>query len=280
MKKLSFVILLTLSTIQLYSQVLFVDYYRGYTPKRFMKYHKFLKKELYRATKINLTFPFYTVWLQDTVFIDNAEIPLREWAYYVDDTLSQPISMDLLETFNYNIEPVYNSKDKGKFFELINNSPLLSEYGQRQKFNIPMVFVTPDDIRGYADYLHIDNHEWDSLIKRKGNVIRHYFVENFELLTLDDYLFALKKYENISPSVRITDCIPDDIPVPIAHYNNCPKGARIIGLRNNASEIVLYNEEPYVVYKVTDTEIFISKFRKPDYHIGFRLKCRLTKRQP
>lgn len=57
-------------------------------------------------------------------------------------------------------------------------------------------------------------------------------------------------------------------------------GKPIIGLLNDASELFQLNGSLLIIYLVDDRKIYATRFNQPAYHIGFRLKCKISKRKP
>jgi hypothetical protein len=251
------------------------------TKKEVIKENKSQKRELKNKQNIDLSIPLDFIWLKDSIFIADEEVTLGEWAinyvYQFDTSFKK--SEEISKILDYNVDSIYKTKSFDAYKDLRINSVLLyTNYLSRSKVERPLVFIDSVEISKYVGYLNAEVNRiiqlepghwfWSKYFDKKYEV-------KYELLTLDDYLLALKIHKKISPEIRISDSLPENIPVPIEIYKNYQNGEKVIGLTGNASEIIIFKNLHYVVYKVDEKYIYISRFNKPDYHIGFRLKCNI-----
>ena len=254
------------------------------TKRNVIKDHKRKEKQLKKEHGIDLPFPTNCLWLKDSVFIEDSEVLLSSWsieyAFRNDSTILRQQTLDFLS--KYSVDSIYASRSPEAYADLIRYSALLStNFLYNDRVERPLVFV---DSLKIVNCIQVLNHDANSLIEKKeANWFWSKFYDKqlrieYSLPTLDDYLLALKRYKNWTPSVQITSGIIEEIPVTVSKYKNYKKGERIIGLTDNASEIINYQNRLFVVYWVEKERIFLTEFKQPDYHIGFRLKCILKKK--
>lgn len=279
MKLVSLLLLLLLATTAGSGQTFYFS-----TKRNVIKDHKRKEKQLKKEHGIDLPFPTNCLWLKDSVFIEDSEVLLSSWsieyAFRNDSTVLKEQTLYFLS--KYKVDSIYSSKGQEAYDDLIRHSVSLStNFLYNDRVERPLVFV--DSLKIF-NYIQVLNNDINSLIEKKDT---SWFWSKFydkklrieySLPTLDDYLLALKRYKNWTPSVQITSDIDKEIPVTISKYKNYQKGDCIIGLTDNASEIINYQNRLFVVYWVEKERIFLTEFKQPDYHIGFRLKCRLKKK--
>lgn len=240
------------------------------------------ERNLRKEAQIDLPFPVGSVWLKDSIFISDFEEKLGSWGvdYGIRKDSSVLKSAPMSFLLNYNVDSVYKTKDIKPYNELKKYSALLGvDYLVQQKVERPLVYVDSLTIFNYVELLNDEvnkiiadpNKNWFWRRFQKENCQVHYAI-----MTLEDFLYAVEKYHHISPKIVITDSMHLEHEVPTSKYDNY-SGSQIIGLIDNASEIVSFDNQLYIVYQVTKDNIFITKYKKPEYHVGFRLKCQVIK---
>lgn len=240
------------------------------------------EKDLKKIENIDLPFPIDCVWLNDSIFISDFEVTLGSWGvdygFKHDSSILKSADWNILS--NYNVDSVYNTKNPQSYYELKKYSALLgSNYLFARKVERPLVFVDSLMIYNYITVLNnevnkvisnpIDNWFWERFQEKKSHV-------QYSLMSIEDFTNAIKKYHGISPKIMCTDSIKTNCEIPKGKIEKY-KGNQIIGLMDNASEIVTINNELHVIYMVTKETIYVTKFKNPAYHIGFRLKCKVIK---
>ncbi|WP_331970892.1 hypothetical protein [Ohtaekwangia sp.] len=255
-----------------------------HTRKDAVKDHSRKEKQLRKLKGIDLPFPYGCVWLEDSSFIGFAEVTVDLWAMdygsRFDTTLARSEEISIL--MNYNVDSVYSTKSRVAYKDFLRHSLLLStNMLYVGKVERPLVFT---DSAGIFSYIQFLNKEINSIIEqRKEHWCWRKFSDRqlqvtYSLLTLEDYLLALKNYKRWTPTVEVTEGVNGEVPVPIGIYANYKGSEQATGLLNNASEIIVYNDRLYVIYNVQPDKILITRFTAPDYHIGFRIKCKVSKR--
>ena len=113
---------------------------------------------------------------------------------------------------------------------MIRYSTLLSSILYGGKTELPLVFVDSTEIFSFIKFL---NYEFNLIIKKKDP---NWFWESFydtdlsvhySLLSVDDYLLAVKTFKQWTPTVEITEKIDSTIPVPVKIFKNFKEGDNI-----------------------------------------------------
>lgn len=263
----------------------------NYFTKKTVKKARLEQQKLKKKTGLNLTFPKNCVWLKDSCFVDTYETGYFDWMIcYIEehDSIYWVAEQDL----SYNnylsyLDTVYFKESKylenqsayEVFLRRVTpgvDRPLITVFGE------PVVFVDSLKIKLYKSCLET---EIEAAILDSSAIYWNGYFDptlkiNFDFLSIEDYLLILQTYKKMNPKLIVTDTLPQKPSIPRPFIEKVLKKREKINLCNNVSELVLYENKLHVVYKITKEYMYISRFLKPDYYIGFRLKCCVSKRNP
>jgi hypothetical protein len=152
----------------------------------------------------------------------------------------------------------------------------------RSKVERPIVFL---DSIGIFNYIHVLNQDLNQSMRDSTNenptwqiIAAEGYEMKYSLPSISDYQLALQRFYGIKAQLVITEGIDYEPSVPRTKMDVFD-GKPIIGLIDNASELFLLDGSLFIIYLVDNSKIYATRFTQPDYHIGFRLKCKISRKE-